>query len=542
MDVKMCVLFVVLQLVWLIRGNEVVEDIRCNYAPGISLGSREHELDCCESVDEMYNEMWYTGGYYITRYLSIMKDWNCTQYTQVCQDKVFAVTRFSELVYDSFCNHTLLEEKCTDVVVGVANIVSNQTNWTTVVETLDSSKLTLQQLKQPCVGIALFEQEGFHFGDFQEVIAVNVPFCGFAWCGFNQAAINRFPVSSWTCVTERCQTNTVLTTVVISVVSFLIVLLNATVIFVLVTNQSLRKSQYTYKMSLAFADLLVGIFVLPTILSSVLKLLTHQIMPGELYNVTGVWEINKSVTMRDMVGSRTDAISQSYLNFVGFVTTISLMANVYSMLGAALDQLLSVFKPLWYLKHRAMRIAKWWCATLWIISVVYAILPIVVPGWKYSFDVSRLVLDDSDTNITYILFLFTPLVLMWVINIATYCITRRRLATMQRMNSTTSNLTNMDRQSRLFKTIAIIITVFTLSLLPMVLAVILVSFIPYVSVDDPQNLVVESAVAFFSAEYVALIVLLSSSLWNFWIYHRRNQNFRNAITSLMSGVTSRGSE
>uniref|UniRef100_H2ZNT9 G-protein coupled receptors family 1 profile domain-containing protein n=1 Tax=Ciona savignyi TaxID=51511 RepID=H2ZNT9_CIOSA len=245
--------------------SENVDSI-CQYVPGIKLPSRDHELHCCDLIFENYRSRWYFGAAYLTRYLDTLQSWTCPQLEEECSSRNLAFTKFSSLVYDYFCNYTLVSNECSEVVLNLlkkkAPTVSNA-SWTSIVKLLDSTQLTLDQLKEPCVEIALFDKEDTHRGDFQEVHGINIPFCGYVWCGFDQETILRYSISPWTCVTNKCKASTIAVTVVIAILSVLIMLLNITVI-VIMRNPKLRKSQSIYKLTLAGADFLIGAFVLPT--------------------------------------------------------------------------------------------------------------------------------------------------------------------------------------------------------------------------------------------------------------------------------------
>ena len=87
------------------------------------------------------------------------------------------------------------------------------------------------------------------------------------------------------------------------------------------------------------------------------------------------------------------------------------------------------------------------------------------------------------------------------------------------------------RNQRLSRTLATMVSVFTLSALPTVVTLLAI-FSPEIDQTRPQSLNMTAAVANTTAQMMAAIIFLCSSLWNFFIYNGRNKDFRDAYANL----------
>ena len=63
--------------------------------------------------------------------------------------------------------------------------------------------MTIEELLQPCIQVAQFDQEDVHNGGFQEIVEFGIPSCGVAWCGFGADAMEFHYISVWTCLTSQ---------------------------------------------------------------------------------------------------------------------------------------------------------------------------------------------------------------------------------------------------------------------------------------------------------------------------------------------------
>ena len=155
---------------------------------------------------------------------------------------------------------------------------------------------------------------------------------------------------------------------------------NLLVILVLSTSKKLSNSQSTYKLSLAAADLLVGVIVLPSCIYNLIGLLWHPLTTSRITAVAGYESINgRFVTIDGIVSTdvqqvvKDDKFPTHYLNGIGFMTSVSIFVSIYTLAAAGFDRFFAVYKPLSYDKVKAKKYAKIACAISWIIAGLYSL-------------------------------------------------------------------------------------------------------------------------------------------------------------------------
>ena len=220
------------------RGN--LTQLECVFAPGLIVGSREKELECCDEIFDFFYRNWAFRSMSLTTFLQTLRQWNCPQYKEQCSSRVFAFTDFSKLVYDYFCNYTLLVENCLPevltIVEGVqkrlttsfkkpASVSSTKPNsttntllfehenlsmsfsafgkWENVVSIIKPSDMTLDELLQPCIQIAQYDQVEVFDGSYQEIIGFPIPTCEISQCGFSAEAFRSHRISFWSCFSPK---------------------------------------------------------------------------------------------------------------------------------------------------------------------------------------------------------------------------------------------------------------------------------------------------------------------------------------------------
>jgi len=214
--------------------REDLPSLECEFAPDLIVGSRARELECCNELLNLYYLQWATNSMSLTAFLETLRQWNCPQYEEQCVKRVFAFTTFNKLVYDYFCNYTTAIETCLSQVnttvssmlqrynssltksskYTAANLknfpqLENSTNsseimkWKNLASLIRPSMLSIDELKEPCVAIAQYDNEKVHNGGYQELINFLVPTCELTWCGFSAEAFRDHEISFWTCLTSR---------------------------------------------------------------------------------------------------------------------------------------------------------------------------------------------------------------------------------------------------------------------------------------------------------------------------------------------------
>lgn len=361
---------------------------------------------------------------------------------------------------------------------------------------------------------------------------------------------------------DRCRATAVLMMVICCVLGFVIFTVNLIVLVVFKCSPNMRNSQSIYKISIAIADMLTGITILPTFAINIGLQLFSLPLPPETKLLQRNVSINGSVEITDWNITKPVApvfanLNKSYIYFIGFFTTLCLMISTYTLLAASFDRLFAVFKPIKYRNNRARKYANILVLGIWTLTLVICVHPFIIGNTFYGVVAGFLVMALSSSYVyiitLYVIIFLLPLLLSWSFSILTYMAAkkhasvRRRLTMNGRTNSRHRKPTSGSSgeaqcrdqnrgaadstEKRLAKTLSIMIGFFTLSILPIVLCVLALLF-GGLRAHQPKTLNITGFVAYTTLEFVAVLFLVCNSLWNFFIYNARNKDFRKAYRKL----------
>ena len=296
-----------------------------------------------------------------------------------------------------------------------------------------------------------------------------------------------------------------------------------------------RNVQSIYRLSLAVADFIMGVFVIPMYIGRECKHFAQNLSFTELRNVTGYVIANdKSLPMQPVVVEAKylagDDISSTYVSALGFFTMLSLLVSISSLVAASIDRFVAIFRPLKYNNLKAIFVAKIVVATVWFAGFVLAVFPIVIPDRGFSYVGLSITKEGRKSMlIVYAATAFFLFVLMWSSVIATYVVARPNLRNHDRQCQT-------DDEKRLLGTLVIMIIVFTLCILPNALILIARVILPNINVGNPTYFDIVAITQFSSIQHSVALVIFSNSLWNCFIYSIRETVFRRAAKRLYKGI------
>ena len=331
-----------------------------------------------------------------------------------------------------------------------------------------------------------------------------------------------------------------------AIMSGITTVVNLLVILVLSTAKRLRNSQTTYKLSLAAADLMVGVLGLPTCIYNLTEFLWFPLMTVRSRSVAGYAEVNgtlkfsqTNITANIAENLLVVRFSNSYLNVIGFFIGVSLFVSVYTLAAASIDRLFAIFKPLSYGKEKADKYAKISCILSWIFAATFSLIPIITPSNLLQYRLEFLVIVLATYNlgvVLYIIALIIPLVIVWIVNIMVYAIIKRHTKKFNQQLYKVNEAKASDVEQRLATTLSLMVGVFTFSTLPLWLVAAVnfgvANIIPY----EPESLNLKKTNDFITVTFVAVLFLLGNSTWNFFIYNARNNDFRVALKHLLKNI------
>ena len=316
-----------------------------------------------------------------------------------------------------------------------------------------------------------------------------------------------------------------------------IIIANLTIIIVILRNPRFPTSQLIYKLSLAFADMLVGIFVVPSFISTLYIAYFGSLQRKNYHGQTGANEslaISNETFDKDANVFYRKAFDQAYLNFFGFITVLSLFNSVFTLMFASIDRFRSLSNPLGFNREKASIQAKRITIVMWLVSIIFSLLPVVVkelgPYAVVAGGILITVYGEASLFMVGVA-LAIPFFMMWIFTISVQINLKRQISMRKRQSIRQQN-SNFSTEKQLSKTLSIMIGVFTACILPALLLVLLAEIIPSVNLKNIKKSTRGYAAAYLSLELAASIIFASNSLWNSFIYTFRNKQFRNDAAAL----------
>ena len=313
---------------------------------------------------------------------------------------------------------------------------------------------------------------------------------------------------------------------------------NLTVIIVIIRNPQFPTNQMIYKLSLAFADILIGIFLVP---SFVISLYISNIGPYQRHKIiSNFTNTNKTVNEFDEVHWHNVNsyymlnVPKAYIHLFGFINTLSLFNSIYILMFASIDRFIAVHNPLSYDKDKAVTVAKLVVIFMWVVWTVYAAIPIFVPQFgSYEILAGGIMIAVKGEVSFYAcsIGLLLPFFVMWIFTIWVQVSVKSQLKAGKKLVST-KRKRSFSVKRQLSVTLSIMIGVFSVCILPAVMLIVISEIFPEFNPLNVNRFSIKSAFALGSAELVSSILLVSNSLWNVFIYSIRNKEFRKDASAL----------
>ena len=135
------------------------DSLKCQYAPGFTVGNRTIELECCNTVvHDYYYSKREPYNRYLSTFLESLQTWNCPQFQQECERRTFNYTDFTTLMYLRFCNQSQMEAQCHNDILSIVSkpdnkIQNNTSEFNQLVSKLNLITLSEEDLMNPCVQV-----------------------------------------------------------------------------------------------------------------------------------------------------------------------------------------------------------------------------------------------------------------------------------------------------------------------------------------------------------------------------------------------------
>ena len=285
----------------------------------------------------------------------------------------------------------------------------------------------------------------------------------------------------------RIQTKNIIFFIVCGILAVATTFTNITILIVLFTNPKLMNGQTVYRISLALSDILAGIIIFPSFIYSYVN----------YGNVT---------------------YNNVYIDAVGFFTMLNLHVSMFTLIAGAIDRFKVIYNPLTYNAISTITSARKTCLGLWLISILLAIAPtgIIYKKFKFVLFCGTFVLPAMFNNVNIFLIYTTvvfmaPVTAMWILTIVTFLVYKKYSEKRKKLFTTVRQRLKSNKETKLLFTLGIMVGVFSICFL--LAAIVSILVITFGAVN--QSLSISAAV-----------ILMSNSLWNFFIYSAREKKFR----------------
>lgn len=186
------------------------QPLPCRYFPGYTVGNRSRELQCCDSLSEVYKGRWVSVGS-LNVFLEALRGWRCPQLSQECASPTFAFTQHNKLMYLRFCNQSQLLEQCEEKLMRLAKSKtkdfqthggdnSSLLQWKSLVSKVNFTDVN--DFSDPCLQVATYDSQAGGYGNYQQILSTHVPFCSISTCGYDVTSLQRTHASAWTCISS----------------------------------------------------------------------------------------------------------------------------------------------------------------------------------------------------------------------------------------------------------------------------------------------------------------------------------------------------
>lgn len=193
-----------------ISSHTSTDRMRCKYTMDVSLLEKNATLQkyCCSRMITIFQIYWNHSTMKLGDYLRALKMWKCKRFQEECDNRYYAFTQYTSLLYDRFCSADRFEYHCTSRVLPFVqteilqehrdssqvhgsggDFIEGEYTLTNGWSDKLNSEVLLRNMSredqmEPCVQAALVNIRNFSVGRYFEAKQSEMAFCSIAWCAF----------------------------------------------------------------------------------------------------------------------------------------------------------------------------------------------------------------------------------------------------------------------------------------------------------------------------------------------------------------------
>ena len=308
-----------------------------------------------------------------------------------------------------------------------------------------------------------------------------------------------------------------------------------------------KNNQARLKISIACADLLIGfIYFLLSGLLNLFYLFDQSISLDKLIEITSMSNDTFSIYSPAKIVYYYDVYHKRIIiDILAISMHLSLFVSIYTLCVASVDRFLAIAHPLKYManEEKAERYTKYAIVIIWILAVAISLLPKIIPDLEFYVlsNVPIIILRGCNSLIFisgYIIVMALPVITIWVMSIKTFCAYKKQGGKTLQITSNMQEL-NRRKERRLARTLSYMVGAFTISVIPVVLITIFRLTIPQINpLTSIRNKDFIGTTACNSLQYVTCLMSGCNSLWNVFVYNRRNDEFRHSFRKFIRKIIS----
>ena len=306
--------------------------------------------------------------------------------------------------------------------------------------------------------------------------------------------------------------------------------MNVLVIVVTCRNKCLQNSQSSFKISLAIADIVYAVVIIPSLLLNLLKFTKSTLAVEE-------FELGENRTF--LFSRFTDVYKTGYVNFFGFLCFTVLLVSIYTLLAASADRLFAVVSPMRYRSLDTKKASKKVCAAVWIFCMTVASIPLYAKPDLYYGDVFGVLflLTGFKAEEIYIVLLVLPFLSVLVISTLTYYCTKKHIRMAKNLCSNIQK--NRKIELKLAKTLIQMVAAFCFMTLPLIVLIVIYTSTPNLNPRKPREFDRKRLRVLYSLEFFGYVCLTCATFWNFLIYNLKNENFRKGVVKVLINTSNK---
>ena len=320
-----------------------------------------------------------------------------------CNTTKLKITNYLQQTFNYYCDRDQFEENCrSEINDHIDPIEFYYSDCVLVERNVETVRSTLESTSFESMSNVSIISSAEKLNQLMLIKIDSIPFCDLQIYGLNKPFYDEYNPTKFDFLPKNCKSSLISMLAVMALLSFYIIICNSLVIIIMVKFNDLSKTQNLIKLVLAACDLIIGLFVVPSMF---------------IYTYISYFGTMPWYGFLDCPFQQQHIYSDRIVNMIGFFQMFSICASLYLLMFGSIDRLLAVSKPIQY-SMQIYKNFKWWALFLsLLISFVFAVYPTFFPSGdpQAYIDIGLLIVSTGqDSLIAISVILGVPLIIQWI--------------------------------------------------------------------------------------------------------------------------------